>query len=317
VIGLGIGEQHVVGYLKNPTISRVFVYDIDPRKVHNICQKYENVDPISSFEKICINPTISFVSVASYDSSHCNQVVQLIKSQKNIFVEKPLCTSYAELNLIKSTYQKYHGNNLLIKSNFILRKERRFQTLKQKIINGDLGEIYYAEGSYDYGRYHKLIEGWRADEPNYSVMNGGGIHIIDLFQYLTGHYYKPVSSIQRATQANTAINDLHITLGYLGQDCVAKVGCVFNSQTPHYHQIKIYGTRGTFVHDCGQGQYFFNHEPNVQQQQDRNKFPDAKKYDLIDKFIEESEKLDNKEGSFDHIYRIMESALACSEIGAL
>ena len=51
---------------------------------------------------------------------------------------------------------------------------------------GELGTLYHAEGDYDYGRRHKLTDGWRGAEPAYSVVLGGAIHLVDLLLWLTG-----------------------------------------------------------------------------------------------------------------------------------
>ena len=70
-------------------------------------------------------------------------------------------------------------------SNLILRYTPRFANLKQKLEASELGKIYLMEASYDYGRIHKIISGWRGEIPFYSVMHGGGIHLIDLLLWLT------------------------------------------------------------------------------------------------------------------------------------
>ena len=51
---------------------------------------------------------------------------------------------------------------------------------------GVFGRIYAFEGDYLYGRMFKITNGWRRNIPDYSVMTGGGIHLIDLFLWLTG-----------------------------------------------------------------------------------------------------------------------------------
>ena len=49
-----------------------------------------------------------------------------------------------------------------------------------------MGRLYYLEGDYAYGRLPKILSGWRAEIPIYSVVHGGAIHIIDLLLWLGG-----------------------------------------------------------------------------------------------------------------------------------
>jgi len=48
-----------------------------------------------------------------------------------------------------------------------------------------MGELFYLEGDYNYGRLHKFTTGWRGEIPFYSVTYGGAIHLIDLLIWLS------------------------------------------------------------------------------------------------------------------------------------
>ena len=52
--------------------------------------------------------------------------------------------------------------------------------MRELIAAGELGELFHLEGDYDYGRRHKLTDGWRGRIPYYSVVLGGAIHMVDL-----------------------------------------------------------------------------------------------------------------------------------------
>ena len=51
---------------------------------------------------------------------------------------------------------------------------------------GDLGRVYYMEADYNYGRIHKIVDGWRGAIDYYSVFLGGAVHMVDLLLWLTG-----------------------------------------------------------------------------------------------------------------------------------
>ena len=61
-----------------------------------------------------------------------------------------------------------------------MRSSKVFKYVLNQIRAGKFGKIYYFEGDYLYGRLKKLTNGWRGADVNYSVILGGGIHLIDL-----------------------------------------------------------------------------------------------------------------------------------------
>jgi len=87
-----------------------------------------------------------------------------------------------ELDDIKSALARHP--RLTLSSNLILRKSPRFIELKGLIRDGLFGDIYGIEGDYLYGRLQKIVSGWRGEIEGYSVMHGGGIHLIDLLLWL-------------------------------------------------------------------------------------------------------------------------------------
>ena len=73
---------------------------------------------------------------------------------------------------------------------------------------GEFGKIYYFEGDYLYGRLNKLLNGWRGKDKKYSVMLGGGIHMIDLMVLFLGNFpVEVISSGNKIVTKNTKYNN--------------------------------------------------------------------------------------------------------------
>lgn len=289
VIGLGIGERHVSALVNDKRVSVDVVCDFEISKAESIASKYNVNAFCSDWTRLLSDFELDAVIIASYDHFHAEQLVQFIRQGIHIFVEKPLCTTLQELDAIEHELALAEkSRSIYISTNFILRKEKRFSELHQKISQGDLGTIYSVEASYDYGRIHKIFSGWRATSPNYSVMNGGGIHMLDLCQWLVGECFSPKFAMHNkvvTADSDFLAPDFTSSMGTLGENIIFKVTANFGSQTPHYHQLKIYGTKGTFINDCEKGTYFFGNEPEVKRVEDENDFPCANKGDLLPNFI--------------------------------
>ena len=120
--------------------------------------------------------------------------------------------------------------------------------------------MYYLEGDYNYGRLNKIINGWRGDTPNYSVMHGGGIHLIDLISWFVGEPAIEVNAVgNKIVSKGTKFlyYDMITTLIKFKNNVIAKVTANFGSVTPHHHRLSIYGTNASFFQNYKVGTYYF------------------------------------------------------------
>ena len=94
----------------------------------------------------------------------------------------------------------------------------------------------------------KLIRGWRGKIPFYSIVQGGGIHVIDLMKWMTKS--SPVKAISVGNNiisqhSSFKFNDNIIALLKFKNGVVGKVTSNFSCAMPHNHYLKIYGKKGT------------------------------------------------------------------------
>ena len=287
VIGLGVGESHITGLQAHPRCKVSTICDLNEEVLQTVGQRYPScqltVNPLSILD----DPNIDIVCIASYDDAHESQVLRALRNNKHVFVEKPLCLSGKELNNIADELNS--KPHLSFSSNHILRKTPRFAELKERISSNLLGEIFHMEGSYDYGRLHKLTDGWRGQIPNYSVTLGGGIHVIDLMLWLSG---KKVSSVfARGNNIATSISQfegLSLTTSVLQFEdgSTGQITSNFASVAPHHHKLSLYGTSGTFEQShCG-ANYYWSRDPLEDREEVSSDYPGAAKGDLIMNFID-------------------------------
>lgn len=249
VVGLGVGEQHALTYLDDSRTNLKYVVDYDDRRLADFNQKHNTGFERITFDKVLSDSDIHLVSLASYDNCHYRQVVDCLDSNKHVFVEKPLCQSANEMNDIYNAFNR--GNNALM-SNLILRKSPLFNCVMEMIRNNDFGEIYAFDADYLYGRMHKITHGWRKDVVDYSVMEGGGIHLIDLMLRLVGELpisvrtlgNKIVTKESKFKYQDYQCSTFNFETGLLGR-VTANFGCVHK----HQHVMRIFGTKATFIYD--------------------------------------------------------------------
>ena len=287
VIGLGVGEAHISGYRSHPACEVVALCDSRGDRLRQVGANYPGVALTESADDVLDDPDIDVVSIASYDDCHYEQVVRAIENDKHVFVEKPMCLTEAEARDIRQLLEgKPH---LRLSSNLILRRCPRFLALKARIGNGEFGDLFQAEGDYNYGRLNKITEGWRGRIEFYSVVHGGGVHIVDLLMWLTGCRIIEVSAF--GTQVPSLgsqfrFNDTVISALKFENGIVGKLGVSFGCVRPHFHGLAIYGTKATFVNGDPEGRLYASCDPSVPPTRIDEAYPGVHKAGLIGSFIE-------------------------------
>jgi predicted dehydrogenase len=248
VIGLGVGAQHIAGYQACENCEVTAICDCDPEVLSRIGRQYPDISHYSSADALLDDDRIDIVSIASYDDAHAAQILRAIESSKHVFVEKPLCLLHDDARAIRAALQA--NPQIKLSSNLILRMSPRFNDLRQRIADGQLGRLYHLEADYLYGRKHKLTDGWRGRVDDYSVILGGAVHMIDLLRWLSGDEIVAVSACgNRIATRDTQFryDDMAVGLLKFTNGAVGKVSANFACVHPHFHALSIYGDQGTFI----------------------------------------------------------------------
>src|SRR6185503_7475057 len=88
--------------------------------------------------------------------------------------------------------------------------------------------------------------------PDYSVMAGGGVHLVDLMLWLTGQQPTTVSAVgNRIATANSrfAYDDFVTATYAFPSGLVGRITANFGCVHRHQHVVRVFGTKGTFIHD--------------------------------------------------------------------
>lgn len=249
IIGLGIGKRHLETVEASQVAYVAGICDLDLEKLSQVGRMVPNAFQTGNSSELIHDPRVDLVVIASYDSAHGGQVIEALMAKKHVFVEKPLCTTRIDLDLIRNLLAE--DPLLAISSNLILRTQGKYRILRRLIASGFFGDLYYLEADYDYGRIHKFIHGWRGQDPQYSVMLGGGIHMVDLVMWLIG---KPLLEVvamgsNSATQGQTlnGADDTQVALLKFETGVLAKVSANFPIALAHSHSLKVCGTSATFL----------------------------------------------------------------------
>ncbi len=250
VVGLGVGEQHAITFAADPGCEVRWLIDHNDAKARAVKARLGCGQIGASLAAALADPDVQIVSIASFDHMHAAEVLACLKSGRHVFVEKPLCRTLDELSEIIAAWQASGRPHLA--SNLVLREAPLYRWLGAQIAAGAFGTIYAIDGDYLYGRVHKITAGWRGDVENYSVIEGGGIHLIDLMAMICGE--KPDSVVCQGNRIATADSAFRyddymaatfaFPSGLIGR-LTANFGCVHK----HHHVLRVFGTKASFIYD--------------------------------------------------------------------
>jgi predicted dehydrogenase len=171
------------------------------------------------------------VSICSPDDTH---VEYLKKTRGHVLVEKPLTHNADEL---EQTDLWLERNDRTIECHLPLRYHPPFSKALGEARAGLLGKIVSIDMAYHYGRPEKL-KGWRGKIPNYSLIVGGGIHLVDLACGVAGG----ILHAEGAVLSRSGSQDARVTFGLDDVMCTLATTC--HEHVPHLHEMRIIGTAG-------------------------------------------------------------------------
>ncbi len=175
-------------------------------------EKFKFIKTSSDINDVFSDISINTVVIASRHDSHADFVIQGIKKNKNIFVEKPLALNLEELDRIQKNINKNSSYN----KNIVVGFNRRFSKLSIKAKNllalkNQPKSIIYTVNA---GAIPK--DNWIQD-----TSTGGGriigevCHFIDLLRYFVGCSIKSFKIIGIGSSSDEILNDkVSITLTF-------------------------------------------------------------------------------------------------------
>ena len=313
VIGLGVGEQHLIGYLKNPKVEISGICDTDEKKLNMIGKKYSISKKFKSWKEL-FKEKLDLISICSYDNFHCEQTCNALENGIHCMVEKPIALTKKESEKILKAQQKY---NCILTSNLILRESPRFKKLKAKIMSGQMGDIISTEADYLHNILWKITTGWRGKLDYYNTVFGGGVHLIDLVRWLIEKEIIEVYCMSNKIQtkkSNYKFDDFFCSLLKFENDIIFKSTTNFGPIRNKFHLLNVYGTKQTFINDLPNGYYFNSHGDNVKPNVDKTLYKSTmNKHALIDNFINCVNNKEKINVSMQDVFRVMDICFAISE----
>ena len=280
VIGLGVGAHQARTLSLHPNIELVWLCDLNKDKLLEINNELNETKTTHNSEDVLKDKDIDLVCIASYDQFHFEQVIMALNNGKHVYVEKPICLSKTGAKKIIKKLSEF--SDLRLSSNMVLRTCPLFKKIKEDINSNMMGELYYLEADYLWGRKEKLITGWRADTDLYSVIYGAAVHMVDLVMWLTSRKPLRVQAMGNritTTGSKQTNNDFAVIILEFENNMNVKISAHGGCVHPHFHSLKVFGTSSSFFHDSTGTVWVESCDPNQKFKIEKEAYPAKSKRD--------------------------------------
>lgn len=143
-----------------------------------------------SLDALLAEKDIDFVAIGDYFGIRGQRAIAALKAGKNVYTDKPVCTSLSELDEIERLAKE---KNLNVGCMLDVRYYPWVETARKFIAEGKLGDIH----NIIFGGQHPLLwgsrAGWYFEEGKHGgTINDIAVHGIDIIEYLTGLRMKKI-----------------------------------------------------------------------------------------------------------------------------
>ncbi len=269
ILGFGsMGKTHAYSianlkYFYSPLGFEAEVHGIctrNPDKAASLAKQYGVGKVYLSEDEMISDPEIDVIDICTPNIAHYETLKKAIAAGKNIYCEKPLCTTAAEAEEIaRMAREKGVICAVVFNTRFLLPVMRA----KELVDDGRIGDVLSFRGAFLHSSSvdpHKPA-GWKQ---NRDICGGGvlfdlGSHIIDMIYYLCGKFesvsgmsqiaYKTRAGMDGSQWETNADEAFYMTARLKNGACgTISVGKIMHG-TNDDHSFEIYGTKGSIKFD--------------------------------------------------------------------
>jgi scyllo-inositol 2-dehydrogenase (NADP+) len=211
------------------------------RSTDKAAQRYPGIITYRSLEAMLADASLGLFVVATPSQSHFEVASQILRAGKNLIVDKPMCTTSAEIAQLMEL-AKAHDALLIPFHN--RRRDSDFQTIQKLLHEGLLGRLVYFESRFDRWRPDPPSDRlWKEDPASGGVLLDLGPHLADQVLALFGKPEAVAAEVLCEREWARACDSITIRLRYPGFSVVLGANCLTTPSRPRFH---LRGAKGNY-----------------------------------------------------------------------
>jgi predicted dehydrogenase len=153
----GMGWNDLNAILKNPAARCVALCDVDKnvldKRVADLTQRGYQVKAYSDYRKLLEDKDIDAVVIGTPDHWHCLQMTDAVAAGKDVYVEKPLGNSIAEIKAMLAAQER---TQRVVQVGQWQRSQKHFQDAVAYVHSGKLGQVRLVKAWAYMGWMHSI-----------------------------------------------------------------------------------------------------------------------------------------------------------------
>jgi predicted dehydrogenase len=153
----GMGWNDLNAILKNPAARCVALCDVDKnvldKRVAELTQRGYQVKAYSDYRRLLEDKDIDAVVIGTPDHWHCLQMTDAVSAGKDVYVEKPLGNSIAEIKAMLAAQQR---TGKVVQVGQWQRSQKHFQDAVAFVHSGKLGQVRLVKAWAYMGWMHSI-----------------------------------------------------------------------------------------------------------------------------------------------------------------
>ena len=211
------------------------------RTTNKAAERYPGIITYRTLEAMLVDASLDLFVVATPNQSHFEVASQILKAGKNLIVDKPVCTTSADIARLMELAAAHKA--LLIPFHN-RRWDSDFQTIQKLLLEGSLGRLVYFESRFDRWRPEPPIDRlWKEDPASGGVLLDLGTHLADQALTLFGKPEAVAAEVLCEREWARACDSFTLRLRYPGYWAVLGANCL---TTPSRTRFHLRGTKGNY-----------------------------------------------------------------------
>jgi len=247
ILGAGwVAGEYVKAFRDNPLTEVVGIYNRTPGKAARLLEAHGvQAREFATDDELFDDERIQIVVSCTSPDARVEHVVRAAETGRHVVIEKPVALTIEGVEEIREAIVKAGVKSV---TSFVLRWNPQFETTKQLIADGVLGDVIYAEGDYWHpmSKLYPCYSWMVGKEVGGSAVVAAGCHAVDALRWFAGEI-EEVTAFSRGPKINLdyEYDPVSVACVRFENGAIGKLATLLDGETPYIFNVRLFGSEGT------------------------------------------------------------------------
>jgi predicted dehydrogenase len=251
ILGAGwVAGEYVKAFRDHPLTEIVGIYNRTPGKATQLMETHGvQAREFASDDELFDDEKIQIVVSCTSPDARVEHVVRAAETGRHVVIEKPVALTMEGVEEVRDAIVKAGVKSV---TSFVLRWNPQFETTKQLIADGVLGDVIYAEGDYWHpiSKLYPCYDWMMTKEVGGSATVAAGCHAVDALRWFAGDI-EEVTAFSRGPKVNLdyEYDPVSVACVRFESGAIGKLATLLDGETPYIFNTRLFGTTGTIMNN--------------------------------------------------------------------